>query len=120
MQRGEYVVRILSRLGEIRFQLESFNGAELYNYNKISEDLFKDLLNLIYHLNLENLNAIVVNFPAIDLGDEKARICYQITSDCSRAKVKETIKKFIEQKLYEKYDRLIVFSLKNKIKQAED
>ena len=43
------------------------------------EDLFKDLFNLIYDLQLENLNNEKDNYPAIDLGDKSIGVAYQIT-----------------------------------------
>jgi hypothetical protein len=62
---------------------------------------------------LDKLNDIV-NYPAIDLGDETAKIAFQITTQKDSEKVKDTIAKFNNHKLYEKYDRLILFVIGKK------
>ena len=84
--------------------------------NLISENVLIPLLSEIYgHTELRNLNlSEKSNFPAIDLGDEKARTAYQITSKFRSEKIKDTIKKFVEHKLYEKFDCLVIYILTEK------
>ena len=86
--------------------------------NVESEHLLRKLLSEIYgHTDLLNLNISEgVNFPAIDLGDDEARIAYQITSIPSIQKIKDTLKKFVDYELYTKYDRLIIYVLTEKQK----
>ncbi len=81
--------------------------------NKVSENLVIPLFAKIYgYKNLKNLNfSEGSNFPGIDLGDEKARVAFQITSTPGIEKIKHTLRKFIEYKYYEKYDRLIIYIL---------
>ena len=55
-----------------------------------------------------------INYPAIDLGDEEERIAFQITTNKDSQKVKDTIAKFIKYRLYEKYDKLIIFIIGKK------
>jgi hypothetical protein len=60
--------------------------------------------------NLENLNFTKgSNYPSVDLGDETARVAFQITATPDLKKVKETLTKFVEYKLYEKYERIIIY-----------
>lgn len=61
----------------------------------------------MYQINLINMNIIKVNFPAIDLGDKKARVCFQITSDGSSSKLKDTIKTFDRHDLSVDFSNLI-------------
>lgn len=90
------------------------NETGNFDINKYCEDFLVDLLNLVYDINLINLNEIEVNFPAIDLGDKNSRICYQVTSTSGINKVEYTIDKFIEKSLYEEYDELNIFILGEK------
>ena len=84
--------------------------------NLISENVLIPLLSEIYeHKELKNLNSSdKSNFPAIDLGDEKTRTAYQITSRFRSEKIKDTIKKFVDHKLYEKYHRVVIYILTEK------
>jgi hypothetical protein len=86
--------------------------------NKVAENILIPIIAEVYgYRNLENLNFTEgSNFPSIDLGDETARVAFQITATRSLKKVKDTLKKFIEHqdKLYEKYDKLIIYILTQK------
>jgi len=93
------------------------NVIGLFDSNRIAQDFFAGLFKLVFdysHLKeLDKLNDIV-NYPAIDLGDEIAKIAFQVTTKKDSEKVKDTIKKFISHKLYEKYDKLIIFIIGEK------
>ena len=61
---------------------------------------------------LENLNLTTgLNYPGIDLGDKSARVAIQVTSTPGSDKIKATLTKFVEYKLYRDCDRLIVYIL---------
>ena len=81
--------------------------------NKVSETLLIPLLAEIFgYKNLRNLNATErANYPAIDLGDEVAKVAVQITATSSSNKVKDTLQKFAKYELYRRYDRLIIYVL---------
>ena len=66
--------------------------------NVESENLLRQLFSVVYgHTDLRNLNMSEgLNFPAIDLGDDEARIAYQITSTPNIQKIKDTLKKFVD------------------------
>lgn len=93
-------------------KLENKNG--MFDINKYCEDFFCDLVNIIYDVELQNLNRIKVNHPAVDLGDPKKRVAYQVTSEYSLGKIKETVGKFIEHELYIEYDKLFILILGDK------
>ena len=70
-------------------------GAMGYHHYKIAaENLSADLLNITCDLSLENLNSTKTNYPAIDIGDHKKGICYQVTFDDAHDKIKDTISKY--------------------------
>ena len=81
--------------------------------NKVSETLLIPLLAEVYgYKNLRNLNAIErANYPAIDLGDEVAKVAVQITATYTSNKIKDTLQKFVKYELYGRYDRLIIYVL---------
>ncbi|MGM7738368.1 SMEK domain-containing protein [Yersinia enterocolitica] len=63
---------------------------------------------------LENLNQIKVNFPAIDLADNKNMIAVQVTTNASPAKIDKTIAAFEKKNksgisLKDKYSVLYIF-----------
>ncbi|PGP14540.1 hypothetical protein COA01_29700 [Bacillus cereus] len=91
---------------ECNVRIENKQG---YNdANKDAENLFCGLLNLIYGYSLKNLNHESQNTPGIDLGDKQSRVCYQITSQNKREKIKDSIEKFINHKFDNTYDELVV------------
>lgn len=79
--------------------------------NKVAENILIPLITEVYgYRNLENLNFTKgSNYPSVDLGDETARVAFQITATPDLKKVKHTLTKFVEHKLYEKYDRIIIY-----------
>jgi len=88
------------------------NVIGLFDSNRVAQEFFATLFNMIFGYDqLEELDKLndIVNYPAIDLGDKKAKIAFQITTDSSSTKIKDTISKFIKHKLYEEYERLVVF-----------
>lgn len=84
--------------------------------NKVAETLLIPLFSEVYsYTHLQNLNDTEgSNYPGIDLGDERARVAFQITSTSNSEKIKNTLRKFVKYKLYEKYDRLIIYILTEK------
>ncbi|MEA5594244.1 SMEK domain-containing protein [Rivularia sp. UHCC 0363] len=103
-------------------EIKAATAMQQTDINKVSENVVIPLFAQIYgYKNLKNLNfSEGSNFPSIDLGDETARVAFQITSTPIIKKVQETLKKFIEYKLYEKYDRLIIYILTEKQKTYSD
>lgn len=111
LNREEALKVCIRYLETYRKYLEEMNKFFLYDGAKLSEDFYAFLLNLIYDLELVNLNEIRVNFPAIDLGDRKNRIAYQITTNLNQSKTDETIEKFEEYGLDSYYDELVILSV---------
>ena len=63
---------------------------------------FKEILNIIYGLKLQNANLIKQNIKAIDLIDCSSKTIIQVSSDNSKAKVQGSLNK-IEPSKYEGY-----------------
>lgn len=114
MERIELINVVSKNLVAFQKELEIHNASDLYDINTIAEDILIPLLNYIFGLNLVNANAFFgKNYPAIDLVDPKNRVAFQITSDNSFSKVKNTIEKFIKYELYNSYDKLYFYFLKD-------
>jgi len=82
--------------------------------NIYSEYFYRDLLNLAFGYKLININILEPNTAAIDLGDPENKIAIQVTSTSKLKKTKDTVKKFIEKELFNKYDRLIILNITEK------
>lgn len=79
------------------------NGSiNLHDSNVLSEDVFKEILNIIYGLKLQNANLIKQNIKAIDLIDCSSKTIIQVSSDNSKAKVQSSLDK-IELPKYDGY-----------------
>ena len=64
------------------------------------------------------MNDIYPNYPAIDLADDKRRISIQVTADNTLEKINRTFEVFKNSKenLIERYDKVIFFMTKVKLK----
>ena len=67
------------------------------------------------------MNDIYPNYPAIDLADDKRRISIQVTADNTLEKINRTFEVFKNSKenLIERYDKVIFFMTKVKLKIKE-
>ena len=108
--RGTIVGKIIDDLSRLVFQIDLRNKIGLLDLTKLSEDFFKELLNIIYDLNLSNLNSTRINEPGIDLGDKIEKIAFQVTCTKTSQKVSETLDKITPQQLneYDKFKVLII------------
>ena len=99
-------------------QVKAAAAMNQTDINKLSENVLLPLFKEIFgYVNLKNLNHTEkANYAAIDLGDEKVRIAIQVTSESDSEKIKDTLKKFVRYRLYEKFDRLIIYILTEKQK----
>lgn len=102
---------IIEKLAQIESMVRLSNNQQLYDIDHVLEDFCTGLINLVYGLNLHNINNEKKNSPAIDLGDPEAKIAVQITSDKSGTKIRQTVEKFIENNLYNTYDKLLIVLL---------
>lgn len=114
MNKEVYLKNIAENLALLSREVSILNAVNLYDINIIAEDFFPGLLNLIYGYELQNVNHLEKNAPAIDLIDQKNRIAVQVTSDNSSTKIRHTIEEFNKNQAYHLYDRLVVLILTQK------
>lgn len=97
-------------ISEIR--LNSYEGYT--DINKVSEHLSRQLLNKIYDYQLEDLNRVKVNFPGLDIGDDKKDlVAYQITSRTDRKKVIENLESVVKNSFHKTFTKGIRFFILN-------
>jgi len=97
MKEHDELKRVGDCLGIWLGLIRSSNAIDFYDINRVSEDVASKLLNLVYDLELDNLNRITPNYPGIDLGDTKNGIAFQVTSRKDTEKIRENLKTFSEK-----------------------
>ena len=112
----KYFSNINDKLSWYVTTIRNDNKRGYQDANRDAEDVFGFILNVIYDYELENLNKKEINFPGIDLGDDKNRISVQVTSDNRSSKIKDTLKIFLRKNYIYKYDRLIILIIGEKEK----
>lgn len=97
MTRGILIGEIIDNLSNLNNQINLRCSLGFTDLNKVSEDFFAKLLNLIYSYNLKNLNTERSNEPGLDIGDESNSIAFQITSQSDSAKINSTLEKITSE-----------------------
>jgi hypothetical protein len=115
LTKQDYIGKITDTFALLETSFRNRILLNLYDSNIISEDFFAGLLNIIYDLNLKNINNTVKNSASVDLVDESKRVAYQITSTNTQAKAQKTVDSFINHKLKKKFDTLKIMLLKSKL-----
>lgn len=105
MSEREYHKQIIiDALTHLEKKVELSSSLNLHDININTEDTFCELLNYIYiDRNFKNLNSeLKGNYEAIDIGDDRNDLAFQITSTTDRKKVTETLKKYKKNNNYNK------------------
>ncbi len=109
--------RIATLLTTFVESVKVLNAMERYDINRISQTILVPLFREVYDLpGLRNLDDEWPNHPSVDLGDDSARVAFQVTSSADAGKIKECLSTFMNRKLYEKYDQVFIYSLTEKKK----
>ncbi len=115
MNRITYINTITSLSARFVLEVEGFNANNQYHINIHAENFLIPVLNEVFGLKLENLNATQKkNYPAIDLADFTNRVAFQITATSDFSKIKDTLKLFFEKGLNNQFDVLYFYILTQK------
>lgn len=107
--------RIIELFGMFRLQVQSYNKAGLFDINTLSEDIFVPIFQELFDVPfLRNLNAGNRNTPGVDLGDDRSKVAFQITSDSGIDKIKDALQKVVKHEQYRKYETIYVYILTQK------
>jgi hypothetical protein len=97
--RGHFIGEIVDSLSDIARQVETRTKLNLNDLPVFVESFFKEVLNHLFALQLQNLNAEKSNFPGLDLGDRAKGEAFQITAQRSSHKVNESLRKITDEAL---------------------
>lgn len=112
MNQADAIEQISKALSNFTYQVAQENFAGFYSKNRLAEDLLLPAFSLILPApSLRNLNGPGQNNAYLDLGDDETRVGIQITSEHGAAKITKTLQGVLDAKLYERYDRVIIFML---------
>lgn len=99
----EQISELLTEL--INNSIKASKDAGLLDASIKHEYTIKNILNIVYDLNIINTNDIKSNYPGIDLVDKENNTVYQISSQQDKKKkIDETIKEIDKNKLIKLYN----------------
>lgn len=120
MNRTNYFDYIEEKLNTLAYRIEVRSKLNLLELNIHSENFFANLCNIIFGLELENLNFSYQNIDGIDLIDYKNKVVVQVSSTCKKTKIENSLSKNVYTK-YKDYNykfmsisKNVPSSLKNK------
>jgi hypothetical protein len=116
LDEEQHAKTVADMLGKLKFVIHSRGMMGFTDLNLVAENFCARLLNILYGLGLENLNKGRTPASAIDLGDKKKRVCYQVTATRTTPKVQDTLDKFKEKGWDKDYDSLRIIILADKQK----
>src|SRR5262245_14153945 len=102
--RGDALKTIAQGLAWIATTCELQAQLKLFDDHLLAQPFFRRVLNVAYSLELEMMDRIRPNFPAIDLGDSTNMVAFQITTERGAEKVQHTLDKFVEHGLHHAFD----------------
>lgn len=93
-------------------EVETQNAMGQFDINTVAETVFVPILGIVfgYH-HLRDLNLPRKSFPAVDLGDDDARIAIQVTATPTIDKVNETLRVFLKYDLEKRFDTVKIYIL---------
>jgi DNA polymerase III delta prime subunit len=107
--------RIHTLLARFAGEVKNANAINWYDLNRESQNFLVPCFQILFKApQLHNLDIDKNNSLGIDLADDSERLAFQVTSDSSGKKVKETLEKFRDHGLNEKYDKLIIYIIGDK------
>lgn len=115
MNRDDHLNNIAKYAGRMVNEIRALNAVGRFDINSVAEDFLIPVLKLAFECpDLQNMNKIQANFPAVDLGCATTRVSFQVTTDGSSSKVEKTLAKFHEHDLDKTFDHLYVLALTEK------
>lgn len=108
MLRKNLFDNIKAKLTFLSMLITNGSSLNLLELNIHSENFYASLFNLIFDIHLQNVNTATHNVASIDLIDNENKIFVQVTSNATKTKVENTLKKEI-LKSYKDYTLLFIF-----------
>jgi hypothetical protein len=108
MKSHLYLYEITRYLTAFVVQVKLENQSGRFDINKHAERFLVPIFNELFSKTFERLEYSKANYPAVDLRSIDKTISIQVTSETGFDKIRETLSRFISNKLYES-SRLIHF-----------
>ncbi len=93
MNRDIYVTKIKTLLNILKGEIKDSGKLNLLDINVHAEDFYRDLLNLIYCWQLQNMNQWNQNAAGGDLWYDDGKIVIQVSSTATKDKIQSSIDK---------------------------
>ena len=93
MNRDIYVTKIKTLLNILKGEIKDSGKLNQLDINVHAEDFFRDLLNLIYGWQLQNMNQWNLNAAGGDLWYDDGKIVIQVSSTATKDKIQSSIDK---------------------------
>lgn len=108
--REDAFKNISRTLAITRYDIEQRQSINEYALNIHGENYFRDVLNYVHNLKLENANSENQNEACIDLIDKENELLYQVTTTRNKDKIDKTLLALKKDK-YDGYDIKILYLL---------
>jgi len=95
MNRSRYFDYIEEKLNFLSCRIKKRGKLNLLDLNIYSETFFAELMNHLFGYDLKNINAFNHNTEGIDLIDDKNKIIVQVSSNCTKQKIENSLSKKI-------------------------
>ena len=93
MNRDIYLTKIKTLLNILKGEIKDNGRLNLLDINVHAEDFFRDLLNLIYDWQLQNMNQWNQNAAGGDLWYDSGKLVFQVSSTATKDKIQSSIDK---------------------------
>ena len=93
MNRDIYVAKIKTLLNILKGEIKDSGKLNLLDINVHAEDFYRDLLNLVYSWQLQNMNQWNQNAAGGDLWYDDVKIVIQVSSTSTKDKIQSSIDK---------------------------
>ncbi len=93
MNRNIYFTKIQTLLNILKSEIKDSGKLNLLDINVHAEDFYRDLLNLIYGWQLQNMNQWNLNAAGGDLWYDNGKIVIQVSSTATKDKIQTSIDK---------------------------
>ena len=95
MHRTRYSNYIEEKLSILAYRINIRGKLNILDLNIHSETFFADLCNMLFNLQLVNMNEFRQNIEGIDLVDSKNKVIVQVSATCTKQKIEDSLSKDI-------------------------
>lgn len=93
MNRQDYYNYVSRKLAELTVRIEAESKLNILDLHIHAEDFYRDFCNLVFGMQLRNVNEENQNAEAIDLKDEVSKITIQISATNTKSKIDHSLKR---------------------------